>query len=68
MSIPTSPDQIPQADIDRAKHAWAYFPFRRCWLAYPPDGTEAEVVLKPSTHAARNRAKRGYQVFELTKG
>lgn len=62
MSERTEPDA---SDVTIAGRHWCHFPFRRCWVAYPPNDGPAEVILKPTAHLASSLARRGWTVFEL---
>lgn len=57
-------DTIEEAKAEAARR-WAYFPFRRCWIAIR--GTEYDVILKADARVANAMARDGWQVFELSR-
>jgi len=48
-----------------AARLFAYFPFRRVWVALI-DGNE-ELICKTTAHRASRLAKKGFKVYELVR-
>ena len=53
--------------IERARQAWAHFPYRKCFIALK-HGEEMQIILKPTAHYAGKLAREGWTVRELTRG
>lgn len=67
MNPAASTPVVPEAALREAARTQAYFPYRRVWISLAADGAYT-IVAKATAHTANSLARKGFAVFELTKG